>query len=99
MGRLVLCTVALLMLSALSLVSSRYQARQLFVAMEREQAQSREYEVEWRGLQVERAALTSNARIDRVAGELQMVPATPERTLYLTESQIGYVADTVGDAQ
>ena len=39
MGRVNLIIAALLMLSAISLVTSRYQSRQLFVELGRDQAQ------------------------------------------------------------
>ncbi|MEI2416921.1 cell division protein FtsL [Orrella sp. JC864] len=84
MGRLILLTAGLLMLSAISLVTSRYQARELFVELERSNAQEREIDVEWRRLQLERADLARNARVDQLAGsQLKMIPVVPERTLYV----------------
>lgn len=62
MGRVNLIIAALLMLSAISLVTSRYQSRQLFVELGRDQAQERDLEVGWRRLQLERAELARNAR-------------------------------------
>lgn len=84
MGRLILFTAGLLMLSAISLVTSRYQARELFVELERSNAQAREIDVEWRRLQLERADLARNARVDQIAStQLKMIPVVPERTIYL----------------
>ena len=62
MGRVNLIIAALLMLSAISLVTSRYQSRQLFVELGRDQAQERDLEVGWRRLQLERAELAQRAR-------------------------------------
>ncbi|HZH56913.1 cell division protein FtsL [Yanghanlia caeni] len=84
MIRLCIVFSVLLMLSALSLVTARYQSRQLFVAAERLEDRSRELDIEWRRLQLERAELARHARIDQIARrDLGMVTATPDRTLYL----------------
>jgi len=84
MIRLCIVFAIALMLSALSLVTARYQSRQLFVAAERLEDRSRELDIEWRRLQLERAELARNARIDHIARrDLGMVTATPDRTLYL----------------
>lgn len=84
MARLCIVLAAALMLSAISLVTARHQSRQLFVAVERAEDRSRELDIEWRRLQLERAELARNARIDHVArNELGMVIATPDRSIYL----------------
>ena len=84
MGRLCIFLSLCLMVSAISLVTARHQARQLFVAAERLDDRSRELDIEWRRLQLERAELARNARVDHIArGDLGMVTATPDRTLYL----------------
>jgi len=84
MGRLSMIFAGLLMLSAISLVTARFQSRQLFVAAERESAKAHELDIDWRRLQLERAEQMRNARVDEIArGELKMVPASPDRTLYI----------------
>ncbi|NYT38750.1 cell division protein FtsL [Allopusillimonas soli] len=84
MGRLSLLFAVLLMLSALSLVTARFQARQLFVQAERLDDRARKLDTDWRRLQLERAELARNARIDGVArGDLHMMPASPDRTIYI----------------
>ncbi|WP_397475909.1 cell division protein FtsL [Pusillimonas sp.] len=84
MGRLSILFAALLMLSAISLVTARYQSRQLFVESERTAAYARELDTDWRRLQLERAELARNARIDEIArNDLDMRPSSPDRTLYL----------------
>lgn len=84
MGRLSIVFAILLMLSAISLVTARYQSRQLFVASERQAAQARELDTDWRRLQLERAELARNARIDEIARQdLKMLSSSPDRTLYL----------------
>ncbi len=45
---------------------------------------ARELDTEWRRLQLERAELARNARIDNVAREdLAMITGTPDRTIYI----------------
>ncbi|AZR86100.1 cell division protein [Bordetella pertussis] len=86
MGRISLIVAALLMLSAISLVTSRYQSRQLFIELGRSQAEARDLDTNWRRLQLERAELARNARIDRAArDDLQMIPIVPDRTLYMNQ--------------
>ena len=87
MGRVNLIIAALLMLSAISLVTSRYQSRQLFVELGGDQAQERDLEVGWRRLQLERAELARNARVDAIARDsLKMISIVPDRTLYLNQA-------------
>ena len=85
-GRVNLILMALLVMSALSLVTSQYQARSLFIELERAQAQSRQLEIEWAQLQLDQSSLGTHARIEsHAARTLSMVAATPARTQYLTK--------------
>jgi cell division protein FtsL len=84
MARINLILASLLMLSAISLVSSRYQSRHLFVALGRDQTLADELDTTWRYLQLQRAALARNARVDRIARDsLKMIPIVPDGTLYI----------------
>ena len=69
MTRLNLLLLALSIACALSLVSSRYQARKLFVELEREQKQTQAYDVEFGQLQLEQSTWAAPGRIDKVARE------------------------------
>jgi cell division protein FtsL len=76
-----------LVLCALSLVNSQYQARRLFIELERAQSLSRQYEVQWTQLRLDQSTLAKSARIEsHAAQELGMVPVSPERTQYLTKA-------------
>lgn len=87
MGRAVIVMGLLLMLAALSLVTARYQSRHLFIQNEQLLAQANELDVTWRHLQLERAELSRNARVDRIAREqLRMIPIAPARTLYIRDA-------------
>ena len=84
MGRLMIFFAMALMLSAFSLVTARFQSRQLFVQVDRLEDKARELDTDWRRLQLERAELARNVRIDGSARqELHMIPTVPDRTLYI----------------
>jgi len=84
MTRACLFFAALLMGSALALVTARFQARELFITLDRMQDQARELDADWRQLQLARAQQTRHARIDRVARQtLKMRSRTPDRVLYI----------------
>lgn len=86
MGRAVFVMALLVMLSAISLVTARYQSRQLFIQNEQLKSQAREFNVQWRHLQVERAGLARNARVDEIGRKtLNMIPILPGNTVYLTD--------------
>ena len=69
MTRLNLFLLAALIACALSLVTSRHQSRKLFVDLEREQAQSRAYDVEYGQLQIEQSTWAMPARVEKIARE------------------------------
>jgi cell division protein FtsL len=74
-----------LVLCALALVNAQYQARQLFIELERTASQARQLDIEWAQLQLDQSTLGKNARIEASATrDLNMVPLTAARTQYLT---------------
>ncbi|HUG58376.1 MAG TPA: cell division protein FtsL [Candidimonas sp.] len=84
MGRLCILFAVLLMVSAISLVTARFQSRQLFVVTDKLQDKARDLDTDWRRLQLERAELARNARIDGAArAELKMDTTSPDRTIYM----------------
>ncbi len=88
MVRAILLAAVLLMVAAMSLVTARYQARDLFIKNEQLLSQKNELDVVWRHLQLERAELSRNARIDQIARDsLKMIPIAPARTLYIRETR------------
>lgn len=83
-GRLISLVALLLVMSALSLINSQYQARRLFIELERAQATARQLEIEWAQLQLDQSSLAKHARIEANARrDLNMVAVTTERTQYL----------------
>jgi len=69
MVRLNLLLLAVLVLCALSLVTSRHQSRKLFVELEREQAKTRSYETEYGQLQLEQSTWAMPVRVEKIARE------------------------------
>ena len=81
MVRLNLLLLAVLVVCALSLVTSRHQARKLFVELERERTQARNYETEFGQLQLEQSTWAMPVRVEKIArGELRMQLPGPGRT-------------------
>ncbi len=86
MGRVCILVAIVLMTSALSLVTARYEARQLYDQLDRYKAKSKELEIDWRRLQLDRAAESSHAKVDRLArDELKMTGIVPNRTVYISQ--------------
>jgi cell division protein FtsL len=69
MVRLNVLLLAALVACALSLVTSRHQARKLFVELERAQSLARGYEVEYGQLQLEQSTWAMPARVEKIARE------------------------------
>lgn len=85
MIRLNLVLLMAVMASALYLVRVQYDSRRLYAEIERAQNDFRKLEVEHERLQVEKRAQATPARVEKLAREqLQMRPATPAITQYVT---------------
>jgi cell division protein FtsL len=84
-GRLNFLLMVLLVGCALSLVNAQYQARELFIELERAQSIGRQLDVDWAQLQLDQSTLGKSARIEMIARrDLNMISLTPQRTQYLT---------------
>jgi len=80
MVRLNVLLLAALVACALSLVTSRHQARKLFVELERERAAARGYETEYGQLQLEQSTWAMPGRVEKIAREqLKMQSPGPGR--------------------
>ena len=69
MARLNLLLLTVLVLCALSLVTSQHRSRKLFLELDREQAQTRAYETEYGQLQIEQSTWAMPARVEKIARE------------------------------
>jgi len=86
MGRLCFFVAAVLMLSAISLVTARYQARQLYIELDRSRTSARDLQITWRQLQLDRAEHSRNAHVDKIAREsLKMIAIAPDKTIYINQ--------------
>ena len=84
MIRLNLVLLSVVLVSAFYLVHTQYESRRLYTALDRAQAQSRQLEVEYEQLVVQRRAQASAARVQQLATrQLQMRPVTPGITQYV----------------
>ena len=79
--------IALLVLSAMSLVTAQHRARKAFVEIERQKGETRQIEQQWSQLQLEQTAAAKHSYIEKVARtQLNMQPVTPDRTQYIVKS-------------
>ena len=84
-GKINIVLAALLVGCGLSLVNAQYQARHLYIELERSQSQARQLDIEWSQLQLDQSTLGKHARIEEIARrDLNMTPLTATRTQYLT---------------
>ena len=70
-----------LLVSALLLVKSSYEARRLFAALDKSRGEQRQLDIEHKRLEAERQAQATNLRVEKVARErLKMSAALPTVT-------------------
>jgi cell division protein FtsL len=80
MARLNLILLAMVLISALAVVSTNHRARKLVIEYEREQERMRALEVEWGQLQLEQSTWATHARIEEIARQrLGMRPPKPNQ--------------------
>lgn len=81
MTRINYVLLGVLIACALSLVTSRHQARSLFVELERARAQARAYDTEYGQLQLEQSTWGMPLRVEKIArDQLRMQLPTSART-------------------
>ena len=84
-SRINMLLAALLIACALSLINAQYQARSLFIELERQQSLSKQYDLQWTQLRLDQSNYAKHSRIEESAvKDMGMVAVTPERTQYLT---------------
>ena len=87
MLRLNFLLLVAVMLSALYLVQTQYEARRLFTELHRATNESRNLETEYPRLQVELRAQSSPSRIEAMAAAQGLQSATPAITHYVRDTQ------------
>ncbi len=76
--------VALLMLSAIAVIYSKYQSRLLFIEVQKKEKQLDDYEVEWGRLQLEVTTLTEENRVEIEARrQLSLTLPTQNKIVYI----------------
>ncbi len=91
MTRVNLVLLGILVVCALSLVTSRHDARRLFVELEREQAKARQFETEYNQLQHEQSTWGMPARVEKIAREnlrMQLPPAARVEVVDTTAKKV-----------
>jgi len=82
MSRLQIVLIALVVLSALGVVSAQHESRKLVTAYERERERMAQLDVEWGQLQLEQSTLANHSRVERIARErLRMSLPDPAKVL------------------
>ena len=82
MARLNLALLLAVVGCALATVASNHRARNVFVEFEREQARTRQLDVEWGQLQLEQSTWANHARVEKIARDkLHMLPPSASRTV------------------
>ena len=80
--------LVLLVLGALSVVTSQHKARKLYIALQQEKLQARQMEVEWGQLQLEQSTWAAPARVEKIAsGQLQMQLPKKEQIRFIRVEQ------------
>ncbi|MFZ2988556.1 cell division protein FtsL [Ideonella sp.] len=86
MNRLGLVLLIALMASALYLVRTRYEARRLFVELEKAKSEHQQLQADEQRLEAQRRSDATHLRIERDAREkLAMRLATPDVTVYVAD--------------
>ncbi len=97
MTRLNLVLLLAVLASALYLVRVQYESRRLYVEIERAQSEARRLETDLERLTAEKRGQATPLRVERLAKEqLQMRPASPGVTLYVSRQGAAAAAPTPG---
>jgi cell division protein FtsL len=83
MTRVNLVLLAVLVACALSLVTSRHQARKLTTELARAEAQARAYDIEFGRLTLEQSTWAMPARVEKIAREQKFESAPASRVVVI----------------
>ncbi|MBM5574532.1 MULTISPECIES: cell division protein FtsL [Deefgea] len=86
MTRLNMFLLAVLVICALAVITSRHKSRKLFIELQKEDVLTRKLDVEWGQLQLEQSTWAMHSRIEQEAGHnLEMQVAPSNRTQVILE--------------
>jgi cell division protein FtsL len=76
--------ITVLLVSALTVIYSKYQSRLIFIEIQKQERALDQYEVEWGQLQLELTTLAELNRVEQVAREqLKLVMPLREKIVYI----------------
>jgi cell division protein FtsL len=76
--------ILVLLISALTVIYSKYQSRLIFIEIQKQERELDQYEVEWGQLQLELTTLAEQNRVEQVAREqLRLVMPVREKIIYI----------------
>jgi len=76
--------ILVLLVSALTVIYSKYQSRLIFIEIQKQERALDQYEVEWGQLQLELTTLAEQNRVEQVAREqLKLVMPLREKIIYI----------------
>lgn len=76
--------VAILMISGIAVIYSKYQSRLLFIEIQKKEKELDDYEVEWGRLQLELTTLTEENRVEVEArNRLMLTLPTQDKIIYI----------------
>ncbi len=76
--------IVALLVSALTVIYSKYQSRLIFIEIQKQERALDQYEVEWGQLQLELTTLAEQNRVEQVAREqLKLVMPLREKIIYI----------------
>ena len=76
--------VAMLMISGIAVIYSKYQSRLLFIDIQKKEKELDDYEVEWGRLQLELTTLTEENRVEIEARtRLMLTLPTQDKIIYI----------------
>ena len=97
MARVNLLLIVLVLGSALYLVRTQYESRQLYTALDRAHSEMRRLDTEHDRLQGEKRAQATPLRVEALArAQLKMRSATPAITRYISQPQVAAAGLSAG---
>jgi len=94
--------LVLVIMMALSVVTSQHKARKLFISLQQEKDHAHQMEVEWGQLQLEQSTWAAPARVETIASQkLQMQTPKKEQIRFIRIGQVaeGRAADVAAKTQ
>lgn len=81
-GGLNVLLMLVVVMCALSVVTSQHQARKLFIALQQEKEHAHQMEIEWGQLQLEQSTLAAPARVEKIATR-QLLMQLPKQVKFI----------------